>query len=55
MNIGLFTDSLADLSFTDALDWIAAQGIEAVEIGTGNFSNAPHCDLDKLLDDANAR
>ncbi len=55
MKIGLFTDSLKDLSFADALDWIAAQGIEAVEIGTGNFSNAPHCDVDKLLNEANVR
>ena len=49
MKIGLVTDSLQDLSYTAALDWIAAQGLEAVEIGTGNFSTAPHCDLGKLL------
>ena len=55
MKIGLFTDSLRDLSFTAALDWVALQGIEAVEIGTGNFSDAPHCDLDKLKQDATAR
>ena len=55
MKIGLFTDSLQDLSFADALDWIAAQGLEAVEIGTGNFSPAPHCAVDKLLNDESAR
>ncbi len=55
MRIGLFTDSLQDLPFTEALDWIAIRGIEAVEIGTGNFSNAPHCDVDKLLQDPKAR
>ena len=55
MKIGLFTDVLQDLAFTDALDWIATQGIQAVEIGTGNFSNAPHCDIDQLLNDADAR
>ena len=55
MKIGLYSDSLADLSFTAALDWIAAQGIEAVEIGTGNFSQSPHCDLARLLSDADAR
>jgi sugar phosphate isomerase/epimerase len=55
MKIGLYTDSLQDLEFTAALDWIAARGIEAVEIGTGNFSPAPHCEIDRLLDDANAR
>ena len=55
MKIGLYTDSLADLSFEEALDWAAAQGIQAVEIGTGNFSPAPHCDLQKLIDDQQAR
>jgi sugar phosphate isomerase/epimerase len=55
MKIGLFTDSLADLSFEEALDWAAAQGLQAVEIGTGNFSPAPHCDLQKLIDDQQAR
>ena len=48
MKIGLYTDSLQDLTFEDALDWISSQGIEAVEIGTGNFSPAPHCRLAEL-------
>ncbi len=55
MKIGLFTDSLHDLSFTNALDWCVSNGIETVEIGTGNFSPAPHCDLVALLNDENAR
>lgn len=55
MKVGLFTDSLGKMSFGEALDWVAAEGIEAVEIGTGNFSSAPHCDLDGLLDDADER
>jgi sugar phosphate isomerase/epimerase len=55
MKIGLFTDSLDDLGFEDALDWCATHGIEAVEIGTGNFSSSPHCDLDVLVDDKAAR
>ena len=55
MKIGLFTDILGDLSLSEALDWIAAQGIEAVELGTGGFSAAPHCDVDRLLRDEDAR
>lgn len=55
MKIGLYTDSLQDLSLVAALDWVAAQGIDAVEIGTGNFSSSPHCDMEKLLNDADAR
>jgi sugar phosphate isomerase/epimerase len=37
------------------LDWAVAQGIEAVEIGTGGFSKAPHCNLRQLLDDGATR
>jgi sugar phosphate isomerase/epimerase len=55
MKIGLYSDSLPDLSFTEALDWAAGQGIEAVEIGTGGFSNVPHCDPDELMNDEDAR
>lgn len=55
MLIGLFTDGLQDLSFEAALRWASEQGIEAVEIGTGNFSRAPHCNLEQLLKDGNAR
>ena len=55
MKIGLFTDGLPDLSFTAALDWVVEQGIEAVEIATGGFSKASHCDADLLLSDAGAR
>jgi sugar phosphate isomerase/epimerase len=54
VKIGLYTDSLQDLSFEAALDWIAAHGVEAVEIGTGNFSPAPHCQVDSLAGDAGA-
>jgi len=55
VKIGLFTDSLRDLSFEAALDWAASAGVEAVEIGTGNFSPAPHCDLSRLLESEEAR
>lgn len=55
MKIGLFTDGLPDLSFTAALDWVVEEGVEAVEIATGGFSKANHCDADLLLSDAGAR
>lgn len=51
MKIGIITESLSDMPFTEALDWISAQGIQAVEIPTGNFSQGKHCPLDKLVDD----
>jgi len=55
VKIGLFTDGLAHLSFADALAKAAKLGVQAVEIGTGNFSPAPHCDLNGLLASAGAR
>ncbi len=55
MKIGLFSDSLGELGFDEMLDWLVAAGIEAVELGTGNFSPAPHCDLGRLIDEADYR
>jgi sugar phosphate isomerase/epimerase len=54
MKLGIFTDGLLHLPFEPALDKIAALGIQAVEIGTGNFSPAPHCDMANLLRDDKA-
>ena len=55
MKIGLFTDGLAHLGFVEALAKAASLGVQAIEIGTGNFSPAPHCDLDRLLSNSAAR
>ncbi|MFN8524054.1 MAG: sugar phosphate isomerase/epimerase [Chloroflexota bacterium] len=55
MQIGLFTDGLSHLSLDDALRYAASVGCAMVELGTGNFSPARHCDLDGLLADASAR
>ena len=45
MKIGLFTDGLMHLPFDEALAKAASLGVQTVEIGTGNFSPASHCDL----------
>jgi len=55
MKIGLFTDGFMQLPFLEVLAKAAGLGIQAVEIGTGNFSPATHCDLDRLLTSAPAR
>jgi sugar phosphate isomerase/epimerase len=55
VKIGLFSDGFAHLSFGEALAKAHDLGIDAVEIGTGNFSPAPHCDLNRLLDNSTAR
>ena len=55
MKIGLFTDGLAHLPFAEALAKAASLGVQAVEIGTGNFSPSPHCELNGLLAGRDAR
>src|SRR6266478_519512 len=55
LKIGLFTDGLMHLGFAEALAKAASLGVQAIEIGTGNFSPAPHCDLNRLLSSSEAR
>jgi sugar phosphate isomerase/epimerase len=57
MEIGFFTDAMADRPLVAVLDWLARSVPEAtqVEIGTGGYSPARHADLDLLLGDAPAR
>ena len=44
-----------ELPFEAMLDRVVALGIEAVELGTGNFPGKTHCDPDALLGDAGKR
>ena len=50
MKLGVFTVLYQQLPFEEMLDKIAAMGIEAVELGTGNYPGNAHCDPDALLD-----
>lgn len=49
MKIGMVSDSLGNLGFEAMLDAAAAMGVEGVEMNTGNWSAAPHLDLERLL------
>lgn len=49
MQIGINTDGLALLPLDEMLDATRDLGIEYIEFSTGNWSNAPHIDLDELL------
>ncbi|WP_017726476.1 sugar phosphate isomerase/epimerase family protein [Halalkalibacterium ligniniphilum] len=51
MKLGVFTVLYQDLSFEAMLDKVVELGIEAVEIGTGNYPGKNHCDPDELLND----
>ncbi|MGQ9682481.1 MAG: sugar phosphate isomerase/epimerase family protein [Anaerolineae bacterium] len=55
MKIGVFDTLFGQLPLADMLDLCVDAGIEAVELGTGNYPGAPHLDLDLLLADRSAR
>jgi sugar phosphate isomerase/epimerase len=55
MKVGVFTALFAKQPFEEALDFICECGLEAVEIGTGNYPGSPHCDVDALLASAAKR
>ncbi|MFT3660835.1 MAG: sugar phosphate isomerase/epimerase [Gordonia sp. (in: high G+C Gram-positive bacteria)] len=55
MQLGLVTDSLGSRSLDEVLDFAAAEGLDTVEIATGNWSTGPHCDLAALTRDPAAR
>ncbi len=54
MRLAIKTCTL-DLPYEEMLDFCAREGVEALEIGTGNWSSAPHADLEGLLASAAAR
>ncbi len=49
MRIGLTTDSLGQLTFDELLETAAKLGIQTLEFGCGNWSAAPHLNLNVLL------
>ncbi|MBX9955917.1 sugar phosphate isomerase/epimerase [Peribacillus simplex] len=55
MKVGLVTDILDYMPFEEMLDTCVDQGIETLELGYGNWSKAPHLDLDGLLGSAAKR
>lgn len=55
MKIGLVTDGLAELGFEALLETAAGMGIQMLEFGCGNWSSAPHLQLDALLESATRR
>lgn len=50
MKLGVFTVLYQNLAFEQMLDKVASMGIEAVELGTGNYPGNSHCNPDELLD-----
>ena len=52
MKLGVFAVLYSGLPFEQALDKVKDMGVEAVEIGTGNYPGDAHCKPDELLADA---
>lgn len=55
MKIGLVTDSLANLPTDELIVTAGKLGLDCLEFATGNWSTAPHVDLQKLLSSSQAR
>ena len=55
MRLCLNTDGLGHLPFEEMVKTSAAIGVESLEIACGNWSNAPHIDLDGMLESASLR
>jgi len=51
MKVGVFLVLFGDKSFEEALDKAKELGLDAVEIGTGNYPGDAHCKVDELLND----
>ncbi|MEP7084337.1 MAG: sugar phosphate isomerase/epimerase [Betaproteobacteria bacterium] len=51
----MITDSLADASFDAMLETAARLDMDMLEFACGNWSSAPHIDLEHMLDSASAR
>lgn len=55
MQLGVFTVLFAEKKFEEMLDYVKDSGLNAVEIGTGNYPGNAHCDLDGLLESKEKR
>ena len=55
MRLCFNTDGLGYMPFEEMLDTLAKLGYDCVEIACGNWSKAPHINLDKMLSDEGAR
>lgn len=55
MKLGVFAVLFAGRPLDEALDYIAQTGLEAVEIGAGNYPGDAHCPVDELLSSPDKR
>ena len=49
MKLGVFSVLFSAQAFDKALDYIQKSGLQAIEIGAGNYPGTAHCPVDELL------
>ena len=49
MKIGVFTALFGNMSFEEVLDYVSKIGLEAIELGTGNYPGSAHINVKELL------
>lgn len=57
LGVSVVMEAFLDQSLEDVLDWLVAGApdVTSVEIGAGGYAPHPHCDVETLLEDSNAR
>jgi sugar phosphate isomerase/epimerase len=49
MKIGVFTALFADMTLDEVLEYVSKVGLEALELGTGNYPGSAHINVKELL------
>ena len=55
MKVGVFSVILGSQKLDKVLDYLAALGVQAVELGAGGYAGTTHCPVDALLQSARKR
>lgn len=55
MRLSYIPDSLGYMKLDEMLDTVHSLGVDAIELTTGNWSQAPHINLDELVSSSEAR
>jgi sugar phosphate isomerase/epimerase len=55
VKVGLLTAPFSDRPLAEIVPELAARGVRAIELGTGNYPGDSHCPLDELLDNRQAQ
>ena len=51
MKLGVFSPALQDKTLEEALTWLENKGVQAIELGCGQYPGKHHCNPEELLAD----